>query len=87
MKYSRRYRVGAAVVFAVLLPLRTGALNARNADPAPLTLLAAHSAKYRCINTCRARYRDCMSKRQIPSFECRGVYQDCARFTCNVVPG
>jgi hypothetical protein len=82
MKYSRRYLGSVCVVFAALLPLRTGALNARDADPAPFTLLAAHSAKHKCMNICRARYRDCLSQKQIYSVECQAVYQDCARYTC-----
>lgn len=82
MNCSTRSFAGFSVVFAVLLLLRTDDLNARDADPAPLTLLAAHSAKQKCLNTCRARYRDCLSLKQITSFECRGVYQDCTRYTC-----
>jgi hypothetical protein len=87
MKYNGRYLVGISIVFAALLPLRTEALrtealNARDADPAPLTLLAVHSAKHKCMNTCRARYRDCLSQKQIYPVECRAVYQDCAQYTC-----
>ena len=44
----------------------------RDADPASLTFAAAHTAKQQCINTCRARYRDCLSLKQIPSSECPG---------------
>jgi hypothetical protein len=57
MKCSRRYFAGVSAVFALLLAISTGALNAR--DLTPLTLLAAQTAKPKCINTCRARYRDC----------------------------
>ena len=46
------------------------------------TLARAQTAKQQCINTCRARYRDCRRLNQLPSFECRGVYQDCTRYTC-----
>jgi hypothetical protein len=46
------------VLLAVPLFLSTGRLNARDADPSG-TLAAAHTAKQQCINTCRARYRDC----------------------------
>jgi hypothetical protein len=74
-----------SVLFAVLLSL-TGTLNARDADLASLTFAAAHTAKQQCINTCRARYRDCLSLKQIPSSECRGIYQDCTRYTCNARP-
>ena len=52
-------------------------------DFASPTFAAAHTAKQKCINTCRARYRDCLSLKQIPSSECRGIYQDCTRYTCN----
>jgi hypothetical protein len=69
-------------ILAVPLSLSFGRLNARNADLAPGTLAAAQTAKQQCINTCRARYRDCRRLNQLPSFECRGVYQDCTRYTC-----
>jgi len=65
------------LLFAVLLSLSTGTLNARDADFGSRTFAAAHTAKGKCINTCRARYRDCLSLKQIPSSECRGIYQDC----------
>ena len=80
MKCSRRYFAGVSAVFALLLAISTGALNAR--DLTPLTLLAAQTAKPKCINTCRARYRDCTSLKQISSYECMSVYQDCTRYTC-----
>jgi len=91
MKCSKRSFIVVSVLFAVLLSLlslvvSTGTLNARDADLAPLTLLAARTAKQQCVNTCRARYRDCLSLKQIPSSECRGIYQDCARDTCNAGP-
>src|SRR5262249_16563948 len=57
----------------------------RALEPRPAN--ARHSAKQKCINTCRARYRDCLSLKQIPSSECRGIYQDCTRYTCNAGPG
>ena len=81
MKRSKRYFASVSVVFAVL-SLSAEALNARDADLAPPTLLAAQTAKQKCINTCRARYRDCLSLKQISPYECRGVYQDCTRYTC-----
>jgi hypothetical protein len=80
MKCSRRYFAGVSAVFALLLAISTGALYAR--DLTPLTLSAAQTAKPKCINTCRARYRDCISLKQISQYECRGVYQDCTRYTC-----
>ena len=83
MKSSTR---SFAVVFvAALLSSGAGTLNARDADLIPLTFAAAQTAKQQCTNTCRARYRDCLSKKQIPSFECQSVYQDCIRFNCSAL--
>jgi hypothetical protein len=81
-----------AVLCAVLLSLlslvvSTGTLKARDADLSSLTFAAARTAKQQCRNICRARHRDCLSLKQIYSFECREVYQDCIRFTCNAVRG
>jgi hypothetical protein len=92
MKCSNQSFAIVSILFTVLLSLlslvvSTGTLNARDADLAPFTLAAAQTAKQQCVNTCRARYRDCRSLKQIPSSECRGVYQDCTRNTCNVGPG
>jgi len=87
MKHSKRSFAVISVPLALLLSLSTGALKARDADPASLTFAAAQTAKRQCINTCRARYRDCRSRKQIPSFECRNVYEDCISFTCNALPG
>ena len=80
MKCSKR---SFAVVSALLLSLSAGTLNARDADLASHTFAAAQTAKQKCINTCRARYRECRSLKQMPSVECRNVYQDCTRLTCN----
>ena len=82
MKCSNRSFGVVSVLFAVLLSSSTGTLNARDADLGSLIFAAARTAKQQCINTCRARYRDCLSLKQISSFECRGVYQDCTRYTC-----
>jgi len=87
MKSGKRSFAIARIVFAGLLCFGTGTLSARDADLVPFTFAAAQTAKQQCTNTCRARYRDCLSKKQIPSFECRNVYQDCTRFTCNAVQG
>jgi hypothetical protein len=84
---SKRSFAVVSVLFAVLLTLSTRTLNARDADLASLTFAEAQTAKQQCINICRARYRACFSLKQIPSSECRGVYQDCVRFTCNTVQG
>jgi hypothetical protein len=82
MKCSKQSIAIASVLVAVLPSLSTGTINARDADQASRTF-AAQTAKQKCTNTCRARYRDCLSKKQIPSFECQYVYQDCTRLTCN----
>jgi hypothetical protein len=82
MKCSKRSFAVVSLLFAVLLSLSIGTLNARDADLASSTFAAAQTAKQQCINTCRARYRDCRRLNQLPSFECRGVYQDCTRYTC-----
>jgi hypothetical protein len=86
MKFSKRSFAVVSVLFAVLLSLTTGTLNARDADLASFTVAAAQTAKQQCMNTCRARYRDCLSLKQIPSSECRGIYQDCTRNTCKPGP-
>ena len=80
MECSRRSFAVVSLLFGVLLSLSSGTLNARDADLAPRTFAAAQTAKQQCINTCRARYRDCRHLTQIPQFECRGVYQDCTRY-------
>jgi hypothetical protein len=82
MKCSKRSFAVVSVIFAVLLSLSQGILNARDADLVSRTLAAAQAAKQQCINTCRARYRDCRRLNQLPSFECRGVYRDCTRYSC-----
>jgi hypothetical protein len=92
MKCSKQSFAFVSVLFAVLLSLlslvmSTRTLDARDADLGSLTFAAAQTAKRQCINACRARYRDCLSLKQIPSFECRGVYQDCTRYTCTAVQG
>ena len=80
MKCSKRSFAVISVLFALLLSLSAGTLNAR--DAASHTFAAAQTAKQKCINTCRARYRDCLRLNQLPSFECRGVYRDCTRYVC-----
>jgi hypothetical protein len=87
MKCTKRSFFVACVLFALLLSLNTGTLNARDADIASRTFAAAQTARQQCINACRARYRACFSLKQIPSSECRGVYQDCIRYTCSAVRG
>ena len=87
MTCNKRSFAIASTLFAVLLSSSTETLNARDADLASRTFAAAQTAKQKCINTCRARYRSCLSLKQMPSSQCRGVYEDCTRFTCNAVQG
>jgi len=82
MKCSKLSFAVVSFLFALLLSLSIGTLNARDADLASGTFAAAQTAKQQCIKTCRARYRDCRHLNQLPSSECRGVYQDCTRYTC-----
>jgi hypothetical protein len=87
MKCSKSSFSLVSVLLAVLLSLCTGTLYARDTDITSPTFAAAQTAKQQCINACRARYHDCLSLKQIPSPECRGVYRDCIRNTCNAVKG
>jgi hypothetical protein len=82
MKRGKRSFAVVFPLFAALLSSSIGTLNARDADFAPRNFAAAQSAKQKCANTCRARYRDCRRLNRAPSFRCRDVYQDCTRYTC-----
>jgi hypothetical protein len=83
MKCSKRSFAYVSVLFAFLLSSSAGTLNALDADSASHSFAAAQTAKQKCINTCRARYRECRSLKQMQSGECRNVYKDCTRLTCN----
>jgi hypothetical protein len=82
MKWSKRSFAAVLVLSAGLLPLNNGVPSARDADLAPRAFAASQTAKQQCVNSCRARYRDCLHKKQLPSFECQNVYQDCTRYSC-----
>jgi hypothetical protein len=82
MKSSKRSFAVVSLLFAVLLPLSIGTLDARDADLASRSFAAAQTAKQQCVNTCRARNSDCRRLNQLPKSECRNVYQDCTRYTC-----
>jgi hypothetical protein len=82
MKSSKRSFAVVSVLSAVLLSLSVATLNARDSEIASHTFAAAPTVKQQCLNTCRARYRDCRRLNQLPSYECRGVYNDCIRYTC-----
>ena len=59
MRCGKRSFAAVSLLFAVLLSLSIGTLNARDADLTSRTFAAARTAKQQCMNTCRARYRDC----------------------------
>jgi hypothetical protein len=82
MKFTKRSFAAIFLFFTVVLSLDVGTLHARDAHLASHTVAAARTARQQCINACRARYRDCRHLNQLPSFECRGVYQDCTRYSC-----
>lgn len=82
MKCSKGSFMAASAPFALLLSLNTGTFHARDADLASYNFAAAQTAKQKCVNACRTRYRDCRRLNQLPLPECRGVYQDCTRYTC-----
>jgi hypothetical protein len=82
MKCGKRSFAVVFPLIAALLSLSIGALDARDADLARRHFAAAQTAKQKCMNTCRARYRDCRRVNQAPSFQCRDVYQDCTRYAC-----
>ena len=82
MKYSKQSFAVFSIVFTVLLLLSVVTINARDADFASRSVAAAQTAKQKCVSACRARYRDCRRLNQMPTFECRGVYEDCTRYSC-----
>ena len=82
MRTTRSILVGLLAALAVTTMSGPSAA-ARDADLASHSLAAAaQTAKQQCLKTCRARYHDCRRLKQLPSFECQGVYQDCTRYTC-----
>jgi hypothetical protein len=82
MNHSKRSFIVVSLSLAALLSLGVGTLQARDADIASRSFAAARTAKQQCMNACRARYRDCRHLNQLPSSECRGIYQDCTRYSC-----
>src|SRR5271169_3813433 len=69
VKSGKRSFAVVSILFAVLPSLSAGILDARDADFASRTFAAAQTAKQKCANTCRARYHDCQSRKEIPSVE------------------
>jgi len=82
MNCTKRWFAVICLLLALPLSSNAGRLATRDADLAYDALAAAQTAKQQCINTCRARYRDCRRLNKLPSSECLGVYQDCTRYTC-----
>ena len=76
--------MGFKTQISVVLALLLAGIAPSNAQgtTTTITVAAAQSAKQQCVNVCRASYRDCLSRKEIPSVECRGVYQDCSRIAC-----
>jgi hypothetical protein len=70
-----------AIVFLFLaaLALPAPTVRAHETDNKPIILSASQSDKQKHDKACRARYRDCLSKSQIPAFECQYIYQDCLK--------
>jgi hypothetical protein len=93
MKCEKRFVAIVSLLLAVFLSSASGTFNTGDGSLASLTFaeartfVEAQTAKQQCMNVCQARYRACFSLKQIPSSECRGVYQDCTRFTCNALKG
>lgn len=83
MNSSKRAVAVVYLLVASLLSFGAEALDAREADLASRTFAAVQTAKQKCVNTCRARYRECLALKQMPSSRCRDVSQDCTRLTCN----
>jgi hypothetical protein len=73
-----------AVITIFLLSPGIEQRDAQAAGLAFQTLAAAQTAKAKrqCVSYCRARYHDCIHIDQLPSFECRGIYQDCTHYSC-----
>jgi hypothetical protein len=77
MKYNNLWSVLVAMGFVSLMSLWPATIKAEPADPAAKAFAASQSDKNQRAKACRARYRDCLALKQIPSFECRAVYEDC----------
>jgi hypothetical protein len=76
---KRCIRLFPITVFSASLVLTSLGVKARDRDDESLTFAVAQVSKPKQANACRARYRDCLKLNQIPSFECRAIYQDCTR--------
>lgn len=74
---SNIWCVTVIFVFLGAFALPPAAGKAGDTNDKPIDFAAAQSNKQKRINVCRARYRDCVSLKQIPSFECQYIYEDC----------
>jgi hypothetical protein len=82
MTCSKRLFAVVFLLFTILLSSSLGPLHARDADLASRIVVAAQTAKQQCMNACRVRYHDCRRLKQLPSSECRAIYQDCTQYSC-----
>ena len=81
--YRRSFAFLFSVLFALLLSSVRENQCARCRSRLSHLLAAAHTAKQKCINTCRARYRGCLRLELSAMRPSVGVYyRDCTRYTC-----
>ena len=83
MNFTKRPLVVVSLLFGVALIVHTGSSSARDSENGFYNLAGAQGGKQKCINTCRARYRDCRRLGQLSTFECQSVYRDCTQYSCN----
>jgi hypothetical protein len=76
---SSTWSLAVVSLFFVAFALPPATEKTRDTDDSLLTFVATQSSKQKRMNICRARYRDCISLKQIPPYECQYVYEDCAR--------
>jgi hypothetical protein len=80
--FSRGSARRAAVLGLVFLATAFGASFSIAVAQVGAPVASAQTAKQHCMTACRARYRDCRRMNQLPPSECRGIYEDCARYSC-----
>ena len=76
---SSTWSLAVVSLFFVAFALPPATEKTRDTDDSLLTFVATQSSKQKRMNICRARYRDCISLKQIPPYECQYVYEDCTR--------
>jgi hypothetical protein len=79
MKSIKSITLSSAIglVFFAVLSSPPAMVHARDGSDSLQNIAAAQSSKQKRKNACLARYRDCLSLKQIPSFECQYIYEDC----------